>query len=71
MDTYENTALDWIIWSHEHQAWWKAGRNGYSEFRKDAGIFTLDEALEICRNANCWIKDRPEETMLPAFYITD
>lgn len=42
----------WLIWSNEHNGWWRANRQGYCHFRKDAGKYTYEQALEICANAN-------------------
>jgi hypothetical protein len=35
----------WLIWSNEHQMWWKANRAGYTADMMCAGRYTLDEAL--------------------------
>lgn len=42
----------WLIWSNEHNGWWCANRRGYTHFRKDAGKYIYDQALEIVANAN-------------------
>lgn len=42
---------EYLIWSHEHGAWWKANRMGYIVAAKFAGRFSRDEAIEICRTA--------------------
>ncbi len=44
METY-------LIWSNEHKAWWKAGRNGYATGLAGAGQFARDEAIQLCREA--------------------
>lgn len=62
---------EFYIWSFEHQAWWKPDRNGYTNNRMLAGRYSLDEALRICRDANCWfsgltLDKAPAEAMVPA-----
>ena len=52
------------IWSNEHRGWWKPNRQGYTEERKEAGIYTEEEALEIVEGANIGLKDIPNESMV-------
>lgn len=42
----------WLIWSIEHNAWWKAGHNGYTEMREEAGRYSFDAAITIVSQAN-------------------
>lgn len=64
-----------MIWSHEHTAWWKANRNGYTGALAEAGRYTEADARKICEGANWrWMQgyaqkhgDRPAEVMIPAF----
>lgn len=42
---------DYLIWSHEHSAWWHGGSLGYTPHLDLAGRFTRDEALRICFRA--------------------
>lgn len=42
---------NYLIWSNEHRAWWRAGRMGYTRRLKEAGVYSRDEALKICRDA--------------------
>lgn len=42
---------DYLVWSNEHDGWWKSGGWGYATGLADAGLFTREEALLICRNA--------------------
>jgi hypothetical protein len=42
----------WLVWSYEHDAWWKPGRFGYTTDLEKAGRYRYNEALEICDNAN-------------------
>ena len=56
----------WLIWSIEHQGWWKENHNGYVKVRKAAGGYTLEEALEIVKGANIGEHDVPNEAMIKA-----
>lgn len=75
------TEQKWVIWSNEHDAWWRPNRNGYTTLFRDAGLYTYDEAVHICAGANWGCsgdgdmdsdgraragQGRPMETMLPA-----
>ena len=42
----------WMIWSNEHRAWWKPGRSGYTMDYEEAGRYSLEEAVDICEEAN-------------------
>ena len=56
-----------LIWSNEHNAWWRGQRNGYTKARSDAGRYTLLEACKILEAANRHVADdvHPDETMVP------
>ena len=41
----------YLVWSNEHQGWWKPGGHGYSRGLRGAGHFTRANALRICRDA--------------------
>lgn len=55
------------IWSKEHQAYWARNQTGYVETQEEAGQYALEEASEICRNANQHTLEGegPEEVMVP------
>ncbi len=57
----------WLIWSHEHKAWWKPGGLGYTKDRREAGRFMQSEAAQICFEANLTLigPQTPDETMCP------
>lgn len=42
----------YLIWSNEHRAWWRPGRQGYTTSIHEAGSYTRENALEICKGAN-------------------
>ena len=54
-----------LIWSNEHQAYWRPNRAGYTERASDAGLYPQNEAIEICEAASHGSKGTPNETMLP------
>ena len=37
----------YLIWSHEHTAWWRADKLGYTPHIGEAGVYSYDEACEI------------------------
>lgn len=37
----------WVIWSHEHRAYWRAERLGYCDFLIGAGVYSEDEAKAL------------------------
>ncbi len=56
----------WLIWSHEHRAFWPENCCGYVAI-EEAGRFDLEEAVTIVNEANLGMCDgKPEETMMPA-----
>lgn len=44
-------ADDYLIWSHEHGAWWGPHRCGYVPRVSEAGRYSHAEALDICARA--------------------
>lgn len=54
----------WIIWSIEHQGWWKPVESGYTRKRRMAGVYTFEKALEIVERANIGLHDVPNEAMV-------
>ncbi len=56
--------LKWLIWSIEHNAWWKPGHAGYTKSRKEAGRYSYTEALKIVKGANINLRDEPNEAMI-------
>lgn len=43
---------DYLIWSEEHGAWWRAGRRGYTTSMNAAGIYSEHEARTISASSN-------------------
>lgn len=42
--------IGWVVWSNEHQGWWRPGRCGYTTHLGHAGVYREAEAKAICRN---------------------
>ncbi|MGE0231744.1 MAG: hypothetical protein AB7O39_03365 [Flavobacteriaceae bacterium] len=55
----------YVIWSHEHSAWWRPESRGYAKAIEDAGVYDRDEALLICHNARDGWHPREAPTELP------
>lgn len=56
----------WYVWSMEHGAWWRPAHRGYTTIKKEAGIYSYEEACEIVRGANEHQGNRPNEAMILA-----
>lgn len=41
----------YLVWSHEHKAWWGPNNNGYFQGIRNAGIYSREQALEIVKGA--------------------
>lgn len=63
---------EWLIWSREHQGWWRAGHAGYTRATDEAGLYTLTEARAIMEKANILLARAhdcgglPEESIIHA-----
>jgi hypothetical protein len=58
---------DYLIWSHEHGAWWKPRKLGYTGNPTIAGRYTKAQAERICQDAAYgWREGLPSEVMIPA-----
>lgn len=57
----------WLIWSIEHNAWWRPNRMGYTPDRSSAGRYSDADAREIVRIANKYLQDDqdPNESLVP------
>jgi len=49
--------MRFYIWSYEHDAWWGPESRGYTKDKKEAGIYSAAEAVEICYMANRFLPD--------------
>lgn len=41
----------YLIWSNEHYAWWGPGERGYVKAVAEAGKYSRERAIEICKRA--------------------
>ena len=58
--------LKWLIWSLEHDSWWKPNHQGYTLKKEEAGRYSFEEALKIAISANHYRGNNPPlEAMLP------
>ena len=56
---------EYLIWSIEHNSWWKPRKQGYTTLREEAGIYLEDEACIIVWRANKHNLDMPNEALIP------
>jgi len=54
----------WLIWSIEHNSWWRPNENGYTPHRLEAGRYTFDKAINIVTWANRFNPGKPLEAMV-------
>ena len=55
----------WLIWSFEHNAFWKSGCCGYSTKRIEAGRYSFEEACFIVHDGNRFVNiNKPHEAMI-------
>jgi hypothetical protein len=47
--------MKYLIWSEEHQAWWKPGKTGYTRSIFKAGRYEQPEAVEIVKSGNQYL----------------
>jgi len=59
LDLIKKHSDQYLIWSHEHQAWWKPARHGYTSDLRSAGIYSKKDAREILLDANPRIIEVP------------
>lgn len=63
----EKVKVRWLIWSLEHNGWWKPNNCGYTQSIKEAGRYSYPEAREILQGANYGKFDIPNEAMVPDY----
>lgn len=42
----------YLVWSNEHNAWWRPDRCGYTNHIQAAGRYSREDAIKICAGAN-------------------
>lgn len=65
-----------LIWSIEHNAWWRANSHGYTRDLADAGVYLYSEALQILQGANIAMHHGhrmhgPNEAIVPITDVVD
>ena len=61
----ELNGQNWLIWSVEHQGFWKSGSLGYTKYADEAGAYSYSDAVGVCKTANAG--GAMEECMVPDF----
>ena len=51
----------YLIYSREHNAWWRPARRGYTGHIAEAGRYSAQEAYQIAYDANRY--QRPDEAL--------
>lgn len=51
----------WLVYSREHNLWWRAERCGYTVDRAKAGRYTQEEAESICKTVSRRVLDDIDE----------
>lgn len=62
----EQCCKDWLVWSCEHQLWWRANRCGYTAKVDEAGRYTLTDALRCCEGRSPRDDGKPNEIPVPS-----
>lgn len=56
--------MDYVIWSHEHMAWWRPNSQGYTRNIRYAGQYSREAAVAIVAQASVahdWTRGGPNE----------
>lgn len=63
----------WLIWSIEHNAWWRENEQGYCFNTFEAGKYTFKKAYTICNRANFYLSgsENLKEIMVPSQELLD
>lgn len=60
----------WLVWSIEHDSWWRPGGRGYTKLKREAGRFTLEDAVANVHSGFTQ-SDVPEEAIFPDFPVIE
>ena len=64
----------WMVWSIEQSAWWGPNSAGYTKDVRQAGLYTKEDALSICREARMgwtYYDEPPTEIAVPVTIVPD
>lgn len=50
---------NWLIWSIEHNGWWKPAQFGYTQKKDEAGRYSFEQARKIVASANEFRGSKP------------
>lgn len=58
-----DTSQKYLVWSNEHNAWWRPDYCGYTNHIQAAGRYSREVAVKICTGANYGFArgERPNE----------
>ena len=59
-------AMNYLIWSNEHRAWWRPKAQGYTDSHERAGRYTREEAVAHSR-----VRDQHSGEPLPELPIRE
>lgn len=52
----EPSDIKYHLWSNKYDMWWRRDGRGYTNNRDEAGLYSLDDAVEyVVRSADCGI----------------
>lgn len=54
----------YLIWSIEHNGWWRNNEQGYVQSKEKAGLYSFERAHEIVKKANEHCGDVPNEALV-------
>jgi len=66
--------MKYLIWSNEHEGWWRPNHHGYTVYKEIAGVYEEKEAFDIVEKANKYINwghypdeitPTPNESLVP------
>ena len=56
---------NYLVWSNQHSAWWRANSRGYTKDLAQAGIYSRMETIAICAGARDGWRDGETPPEIP------
>ena len=56
----------YLVWSHEHQSYWRPNKSGYTTDWLHAGRYSAEDAADCCRSRSWEPRKPPPEVMILA-----